>query len=468
MKKLPIYFACLIGTLYLSTLSTQGQTVQNKNIPKLPLFQNGETVVFLGNSITRGGDYLTYIKLYYLTRFPEMTIKIVNTGVSGHTSIDGINRFYQDVMVHQPDKIAMMFGMNDANTGVTAEDSEEVKEKKLKERIEFYRQNMDSITRMINHEGVELIYIAPSIYDDKVQIDREIRYGGNKAIGMCRDVVYELASKYQKSVVDFYTIMNEVNAKYQKEDPKFTVVSGDRVHPQREGNLLMGYQFLKSQDAPSIISHAEIDAAEMKIQNAQNCKVTNLSKTEKQYFFSIKSKALPFPIENNKASKWKPMHKEFNQELLFVKGLEQGKYELSIDGKKIDEFTNEQLQQGINLADFYHTPQYGQAVMLRDLVFRQRALISDKLRALAIFDYGMLKEIPRTAPNTTIRAKMDAELEKLKEKSYYSYLVNQSHKYMIYKSLVKETETAIEDLEQSLNVLKKPLTHMYVLNKLDD
>jgi len=262
--------------------------------------------------------------------------------------------------------------------------------------------------------------------------------------------------------------MNEVNERFQKKDPTFTVVSGDRVHPLREGHLLMGYQFLKAQNVPSLIFHAEIDASEMEVRTTKNCKVSNLSKTDNQYFFSIKSRSIPFPIEDNGASKWLPMHEELNQERLMISGLESGTYELTIDGKKIEEFSHEMLEEGINLADFHSTPQYQQAVMLKDLVFRQRALISDKLRALSIFDYGMLKELPRNASNGTIRATLDQELEKLKEKSYYSYLVGQSYKYMIYKNMTVETEEAIERLSQSMNLLNKPLTHMYVLKRVGD
>jgi hypothetical protein len=33
-------------------------------------FQDGQSICFLGNSITEGGMYPSYIKLFYLTRYP--------------------------------------------------------------------------------------------------------------------------------------------------------------------------------------------------------------------------------------------------------------------------------------------------------------------------------------------------------------------------------------------------------------
>lgn len=39
--------------------------------------------VFLGNSITDGGHYHSYIWLYYMTRFPYMDLRVMNAGIGG-------------------------------------------------------------------------------------------------------------------------------------------------------------------------------------------------------------------------------------------------------------------------------------------------------------------------------------------------------------------------------------------------
>ena len=38
-------------------------------------FKDGDRAVFLGNSITDGGHYHSYIWLYYMTRFPYMDLR---------------------------------------------------------------------------------------------------------------------------------------------------------------------------------------------------------------------------------------------------------------------------------------------------------------------------------------------------------------------------------------------------------
>ena len=54
------------------------------NAQKTPSpFQRGDRVVFLGNSITEGGHYHSYIWLYYITHFPDTYVIDVADGRDG-------------------------------------------------------------------------------------------------------------------------------------------------------------------------------------------------------------------------------------------------------------------------------------------------------------------------------------------------------------------------------------------------
>ena len=59
MKK----FIVLVAAVCMAYTATFAQTVKP--------FKEGERAVFLGNSITDGGHYHSFIWLYYMTRFPE-------------------------------------------------------------------------------------------------------------------------------------------------------------------------------------------------------------------------------------------------------------------------------------------------------------------------------------------------------------------------------------------------------------
>ena len=50
---------------------------------QIPSFKANDRIVFLGNSITEGGHYHSYIWLYYMTHFPELPLRIYNGGIGG-------------------------------------------------------------------------------------------------------------------------------------------------------------------------------------------------------------------------------------------------------------------------------------------------------------------------------------------------------------------------------------------------
>lgn len=101
MKKLIfcVALACILTT------GAKAQTVAP--------FRDGDRVVFLGNSITDGGHYHSYIWLYYMTRFPYMDVQVMNAGIGGETAGDMYRRLDGDVFSKRPTVLNVTFGMND-------------------------------------------------------------------------------------------------------------------------------------------------------------------------------------------------------------------------------------------------------------------------------------------------------------------------------------------------------------------
>ena len=75
-------------------------------------FQKGDRIAFVGNSITCGGHYHSYIWLYYMTRFPDQRIDIFNEGVGGDVA-EMIYQRLDKVFEHEPTVVTLSFGMND-------------------------------------------------------------------------------------------------------------------------------------------------------------------------------------------------------------------------------------------------------------------------------------------------------------------------------------------------------------------
>ena len=77
------------------------------------LLKDGDTMVFLGDSITHQCLYTQYVEDYYYTRFPNLHIHFHNAGVGGDRASDALARLDDDVLAFKPSYVTILLGMND-------------------------------------------------------------------------------------------------------------------------------------------------------------------------------------------------------------------------------------------------------------------------------------------------------------------------------------------------------------------
>jgi acyl-CoA thioesterase I len=84
------------------------------------------TVVAFGDSITAGfavrHSFPYFWKLMLAEKYPEARIKIINSGTSGDTTLDGLAKLDWAVLSHNPDLVTVNFGINDAVMGLSLEE----------------------------------------------------------------------------------------------------------------------------------------------------------------------------------------------------------------------------------------------------------------------------------------------------------------------------------------------------------
>jgi lysophospholipase L1-like esterase len=80
------------------------------------------TIVCFGDSITAGygvrKGYPYFWKEMLQKKYPDAMIELINSGVSGDTTIDGLARLDLAVLFYQPDLVTINFGINDAVMGL--------------------------------------------------------------------------------------------------------------------------------------------------------------------------------------------------------------------------------------------------------------------------------------------------------------------------------------------------------------
>ncbi|HWK59521.1 MAG TPA: SGNH/GDSL hydrolase family protein [Parapedobacter sp.] len=335
-------------------------------------FKSNDRVVFLGNSITDGGHYHSYIWLYYMTRFPAMNLSIRNAGIGGDRVGDMVKRLDGDVFSKQPTVLVTTFGMNDSGYfEYNGDEPDKFADEKVKESYDAY-QEMERRYKQL--AGTRIVMMGSSPYDETAVIKDNTPFKGkNNAMRRIVDFQKESAKANGWEFFDLNQPMTRINQEIQQQDSSFALCGNDRIHPDNDGHMVMAYLFLKAQGfAGNKVAELSIDAAGQQVVSAVNCQLSDIKKTAGGISFAYKANALPYPLDTvargwgstksqYDALRAVPFMEEMNQELLTVTGLK-GSHQLLIDGEVIGTWSAKDFATGINLAALSQTPQYQQAL----------------------------------------------------------------------------------------------------------
>ena len=364
-------------------------------------FKEGERAVFLGNSITDGGHYHSYIWLYYMTRFPDMPIRVFNGGIGGDTAYDMNKRLDGDIFAMKPSVLMVTFGMNDSGYfEYNGDKPKEFGEQKYQESIKNYQQ-MEK--RFKDLPDTRIVMVGTSPYDETVQLKENTPFKTkNETIKRLVEYQKESAAKNNWEFTDLNAPMTAINQQYQQKDPTFTLCGSDRIHPDNDGHMVMAYLFLKAQGfVGKEVADMEINANKKQAVKSENCTVSNIKKNGKDLSFDYLAEALPYPLDTiargwgQKKSqaevlKVVPFMEEMNRETLKVTG-QKGNYKLLIDDEEIGTWSGDELAKGINLAAESKTPQYQQALTVMHLN-EYRWEIERTFREYAWCEFGFFQQ----------------------------------------------------------------------------
>ena len=146
----------------------------------IPPFKKGERVVFVGNSITHGGHYHSFVWLYYMTRFPNKPITIMHAGIGGESAWDIKDRLDYDVFDRKPTYVTLTFGMNDTGYDIFwKENAKELSEQRIEKSLESFREIEK---RLLAENKMTKVLIGGSPYDETTKLNSLLFLHKNDAI----------------------------------------------------------------------------------------------------------------------------------------------------------------------------------------------------------------------------------------------------------------------------------------------
>ena len=314
-------------------------------------FRSGEKVVLFGDSITHMGNYGQYLQLWENLRHPGSGVRFMNCGIAGDTARKGLERFDADLMPMKPNRVFVMFGMNDVGRDDYATTSPSDSQRAARAKsLEDYATNTKAVVEKLAASGMETVLMTPTPYDQYTKTKGENLVECNEpGLASCASIVRNIAAKRGLKLVELHRPMTEMF----KGNLDFRFCA-DRVHPGREGHLVMAAHILKALGASPLVARVEIDGLSTSVRAVENAEVADIAKSEKTVSFTYTPRSLPFPalpeyltVENKG---FFPIADALNREVIVVTGLEQGEYELVFDGKAVARFPADELARGVNVA----------------------------------------------------------------------------------------------------------------------
>ncbi len=184
-------------------------------------------IVCFGDSVTglyyhTGGErtYTDMLGIALKQIHPKASVEMINAGISGHTTANGLGRIDPHVLAHKPDLVTVMFGLNDV----------------AKDSIEKYRANLIEIVDRCRAAGSKVILCTPNAVITTPARPVE------KLEAYC-EVLREVARSKNVVLCDSYNGFVEM----RKADPlKWRLTLSDEIHPNMAGHKVIAEQIAET------------------------------------------------------------------------------------------------------------------------------------------------------------------------------------------------------------------------------
>jgi lysophospholipase L1-like esterase len=203
-------------------------------------------IVFLGDSITQGGDYVTDFECWLAAN--NLKTEVINLGLgsetasdltaeenAGHLKAHGFGRpmvserLDRALTATKPDLLVVCFGMNDGSS--------------LPSNDEGLKRFSDAITHLreaaLKSGAKRVVLCTPPVRDDKG--NASLKFHDENLIRYTEWLLTKRTAGWD--VVDFHGPMRKALDEGRAKDPAF-LLSKDGVHPGREGHWIMARELL--------------------------------------------------------------------------------------------------------------------------------------------------------------------------------------------------------------------------------
>jgi len=218
--------------------------LQVQIIPQANSIPNSvKKIIFLGNSITYMGQYVTYIDAFLTAKYPDRQFEIINVGLPSE-NVSGLSepnhadgrfprpdlheRLHRVLDTLKPDLVIACYGMNDG-IYLPFDDN----------RFQKFKDGIEWMHKQIVKSGADIIHVTPPVFDEQK----------GKAYANVLDIYADwlISCRYTKSwnVIDIHWPMKKFLEEQRLADSTFKFAE-DGVHPNDTGHFIIAKQIMLS------------------------------------------------------------------------------------------------------------------------------------------------------------------------------------------------------------------------------
>jgi lysophospholipase L1-like esterase len=207
------------------------------------IFEHADKIVMIGDSITDcgrirpvgegksdalGSGYVSLAHALLHCVYPELSLRIVNMGISGNTTRNLVERWETDVLELRPDWVSIMIGINDVWRQY---DRPTIKEELV--FLEEYRRNLDELVKSTLPHVKGIILLSP------YYIESNTSDAMRKTMDEYREAVKVISENYGTLYVDIQACFDALLSEMYPAE-----LAWDRVHPTSTGHMAIARGFL--------------------------------------------------------------------------------------------------------------------------------------------------------------------------------------------------------------------------------
>ncbi len=335
----------------------------------------GAMIVWAGDSITHQCGYTQYLENFLYTRFHDKRLRFANAGIKGDRAGDLLERIDEDVAKWQPQYVTLLLGMNDGRY-----------QEFERGNFSVYQRDLNTVLDRLVEIGARSIILSPTLFDhhqyELRNDDPDFRFKRlnvheeyNAKLAFYGGWLRDLARIRSLEILDLWGPMNDFTARFRQDNPNFTLVP-DSIHPNPDGMALMAVKMAE------YFAGSRVEANRVELKRLTDGRVTirgnvDLHRFERDGIMAtITPESLPWVLPTSGKTGPAPWNYlddpssgfsaaleglSINDDLLSVSGLEQGVYEVLMDGIVVLIAESEELVRGIQLQANLESPSYRQS-----------------------------------------------------------------------------------------------------------